>query len=385
MKLHKVLGSVVLGMAAIMLAESGSAEAKSKMNVEPFGKNAEGQAVRVYTLTNQAGAEARILNYGGILVSLKVPDRAGKLADVVLGFDNIDGYLQDKSYLGALVGRYGNRIAQGKFSLGGATYTLAKNNGVNSLHGGDVGFNRKMWEARDVTGSSDPSLELIYISKAGEEGYPGTLSVKVVYTLTADNALKIDYSATTDAETVVNLTNHAYFNLVGQGEGDVLQHEVLLRADRYTPVNDALIPTGELALVKGTPFDFQTPTAIGARIGQDNQQLKYGHGYDHNWVLSGREGNALTEPALAAEVYEPKSGRVLQVFTTEPGIQFYTGNFLDGTAHGKGGKVYNQRYGFCLETQHFPDSPNHPDFPSTALKPGQQYRTTTIYKFSVRK
>ena len=385
MKFHTRWGSVVLGLAAIMLVVSGNVEAKSKMKVQPFGKNAVGQAVSLYTLTNRAGAEAAILNYGGILVSLKMPDRTGKLADVVLGFENIDGYLQDKSYLGALVGRYGNRIALGKFSLGGTTYTLARNNGANSLHGGDVGFNRKMWTAREVSVQGDPSLELKYVSKAGEEGYPGTLSVTVVYTLMADNALKIAYSATTDAETVVNLTNHAYFNLGGQGEGDILQHEVILHADRYTPVSDALIPTGELASVKGTPFDFQTPTAIGARINQDNQQLKYGHGYDHNWVLSGHEGNASTEPALAAEVYEPKSGRVMKVLTTEPGIQFYTGNFLDGTAHGKGGKVYNQRYAFCLETQHFPDSPNHPNFPSTVLKPGQQYRTTTVYKFSVKK
>lgn len=385
MKFHTRWGSVVLGLAAIMLVVSGNVEAKSKMKVQPFGKNAVGQAVSLYTLTNRAGAEAAILNYGGILVSLKMPDRTGKLADVVLGFENIDGYLQDKSYLGALVGRYGNRIALGKFSLGGTTYTLARNNGANSLHGGDVGFNRKMWAAREVSVHGDPSLELKYVSKAGEEGYPGTLSVTVVYTLMADNALKIAYSATTDAETVVNLTNHAYFNLGGQGEGDILQHEVILHADRYTPVSDALIPTGELASVKGTPFDFQTPTAIGARINRDNQQLKYGHGYDHNWVLSGHEGNASTEPSLAAEVYEPKSGRVMQVLTTEPGIQFYTGNFLDGTAHGKGGKVYNQRYAFCLETQHFPDSPNHPNFPSTVLKPGQQYRTTTVYKFSVKK
>jgi len=384
MRFHTGLGSVVLGLAAIILAGIGNAEAKSNMKVQSFGKNAEGQAASLYTLTNQAGAEASILDYGGILVSLKMPDRTGKLADVVLGFDSMEGYLQDKAYLGALIGRYGNRIAQGKFSLGGVTYTLAKNNGVNSLHGGDIGFNRKMWAARDISGSGDPSLELKYVSKAGEEGYPGTLSVTVVYTLTADNALKIDYSATTDAETVVNLTNHAYFNLAGQGEGDILQHEVAIHADRYTPVNDALIPTGELAGVKGTPFDFQTATPIGARIGQDNQQLKYGRGYDHNWVLSGHAGTS-TELSLAAEVYEPKSGRVLQVLTTEPGVQFYTGNFLDGTAHGKSGKVYNQRYGFCLETQHFPDSPNHPNFPSTVLKPGQQYHTVTMYKFSVKK
>ena len=266
MKFHTRLGCLALVLAAVMLVASGNVEAKSKMKVQPFGKNAEGQAVNLYTLTNQAGAKASILNYGGILVSLEMPDRTGKLADVVLGFDNIEGYLQDKSYLGALVGRYGNRIAQGKFSLGGVTYTLAKNNGVNTLHGGDVGFNRKMWAARDVSGSGNPSLELKYVSKAGEEGYPGTLSVTVVYALMADNALKIDYSATTDAETVVNLTNHAYFNLAGQGEGDILQHEVTLRADRYTPVSDALIPTGELASVKGSPFDFQTPPEVSHQL-----------------------------------------------------------------------------------------------------------------------
>jgi len=361
------------------------------MSAQPFGKTSDGQPVEMYTLTNKNGVQAGIITYGGIVVSLKVPDRAGKLADVVLGYETLDGYLQDKNYFGALIGRYGNRIAQGKFKLGDATYSLPKNNGVNSLHGGTKGFNTRLWAAHEVAGSSGQALDLTYVSKAGEEGYPGTLSVKVVYTLTNNNELKIDYAASTDAETVVNLTNHSYFNLAGQGEGDILQHQLVLHADRYTPVDDGLIPTGELASVKGTPFDFQTATAIGARIGQDDQQLKFGKGYDHNWVLTGQAGashQAATHSkaglALAAEVYEPKSGRVMQVLTQEPGIQFYSGNFLDGSAHGKAGKVYNLRYGFCLETQHFPDSPNHASFPSTVLKPGQQYHTTTIYKFSAR-
>ena len=382
MRLRALAITVLLFSTTLVGVGFGKAEAKSKMNVQPFGKNSDGQSVEIYTLKNKNGVEAGILTYGGIVNFLKAPDRTGKLADVILGYDGMEGYLQDKSYFGALIGRYGNRIAKGEFKLGGKTYNVPKNNGENSLHGGIHGFNSKLWTAHEVAGSDGRALELTYVSKAGEEGYPGTLSVKVVYTLTNENELKIDYSATTDAETVLNLTNHAYFNLAGQGEGDILQHELTLHADRYTPVDAGLIPTGELAGVKGTPFDFQQATAIGARIGQDHEQLKLGKGYDHNWVLGGHEKGAL---ALAAEVYEPKSGRVLQVLTKEPGVQFYSGNFLDGTAHGKAGKVYNQRYGFCLETQHFPDSPNHSNFPSTVLKPGQQYRTTTIYKFSVRK
>ena len=382
MKLRAVAIASLLFSTTLLIVGSGTLEAKSKMNVQPFGKTSDGQSVEMYTLTNKSGAQAGILTYGGIVNSLKVPDRAGKLADVVLGYEGMEGYLQDKSYFGALIGRYGNRIAKGEFKLGGKSYNVPKNNGENSLHGGIHGFNSKLWTAHEVAGSAGHALELTYVSKAGEEGYPGTLSVKVVYTLTNNNELKIDYSATTDAETVVNLTNHSYFNLAGQGEGDILQHQLTLHADRYTPVDAGLIPTGALASVKGTPFDFQTPTAIGARIEQDNAQLKLGKGYDHNWVLIEHDQAG---PNLAAEAYDPKSGRVLQVLTTEPGVQFYTGNFLDGTAHGKAGKVYNQRYGFCLETQHFPESPNHPNFPSTVLKPGQHYRTTTIYKFSVRK
>jgi aldose 1-epimerase len=300
---------------------------------------------------------------------------------VVLGFDSIDGYLMRTSYFGVLVGRYGNRIAKGRFTLNGVEYKLATNNGENSLHGGVKGFNKAVWKVRDVSDGQSPRLELTYLSKDGEEGYPGNLSVTVVYTLTDSNELRIDYSATTDKDTVVNLTNHSYFNLAGQGEGDILGHELTLFAGKFTPSDKVLIPTGELRSVEGTPFDFRKPVAIGARIGQNDEQLKFGGGYDHNFVLSSG-GGAL---ALAARVYEPKTGRVMEVLTTEPGIQFYTGNFLDGTLSGKGGKAYAKRSGFCLETQHFPDSPNHPQFPSTVLRTGGRYQTTTVYRFSVSK
>lgn len=349
------------------------------MKKEPFGKTEAGEQVDIYTLTNKNGMEATITNFGGIVVSLKAPDRNGKMDDVVLGYDKLDGYLTNKAYFGALIGRYGNRIAHGQFKLGGSTYNVPKNDGDNSLHGGNTGFNKRVWTGKDVSGANGQALELTYLSKDGEEGYPGNLSVKVVYTLTDQNELKIDYSATTDKETVLNLTNHSYFNLAGQGNGDILGHELTLRADRFTPVDKTLIPTGELRPVKGTPFDFTKPTAIGARIDADDEQIKFGKGYDHNWVLnSGGKGGV----TLAAEAYEPKSGRVLQVLTDQPGIQFYTGNFLDGSITGKGGKVYNHRFAFCLETQHFPDSPNHPSFPSTTLKAGQHYHTVTIFKFS---
>jgi aldose 1-epimerase len=355
-------------------------EAKTNIKKQPFGKTPEGGAADLYTLTNRKGMEAAITNYGGIVVQLRVPDRKGNLADVVLGYDDLDGYIHDKAYLGALIGRYGNRIALGKFSLGGKTYTIPRNNGENTLHGGLKGFNQALWRATELESNHGPSLQLEYLSKDGEEGFPGNLSVKVTYTLTDENQLKIEYSATTDKETVVNLTNHAYFNLAGAGNGDILQHQVMLRADKFTPVSESLIPTGELRSVQGTPMDFRTPTAVGARIEQDDQQLKYGRGYDHNWVL---ESGGSKTPTLAASVYEPGTGRVLEVWTTEPGVQFYTGNFLDG-AKGKGGKVYQRRYALCLETQHFPDSPNQPKFPSTVLKPGQRYHTVTIYKFSAR-
>jgi aldose 1-epimerase len=315
------------------------------------------------------------------VVSLNAPDRNGKFDDVVLGYDQLDGYLTNKAFFGALIGRYGNRIAHGQFKLDGTTYNLPKNDGDNTLHGGMRGFNKRLWTAKDVSNNKGAALELTYLSKDGEEGFPGNLSAKVIYTLTDQNELHIDYSATTDKDTVVNLTNHSYFNLAGQGKGDILGHQLLIKADRFTPVDQTLIPSGDLKAVKGTPFDFIKPTAIGERINQDDQQLKFGKGYDHNWVLN---GGIKATPALAAEAYEPKSGRVLQVWTTEPGVQFYSGNFLDGTITGKSGKVYNLRYAFCLETQHFPDSPNHANFPSTELKPGQKYHTSTIFKFSAR-
>jgi aldose 1-epimerase len=369
---------VILVFSIATIFVSGlQAEAKSKMRKQSFGKTEDGQPVDLYTLTNKNGMEARITNYGGTVVSLKVPDRSGKFEDVVLGYDNLDGYAAGKAYIGATVGRYANRIAHATFVLDGVTYTLAKNDGDNHLHGG---FNKRVWTAKDVSGSDGQALELTYLSKDGEEGFPGNLPVKVVYTLTDKNELKIDYSATTDKDTVLNLTNHAYFNLAGQGNGDILQQQIMIRADRFTPIDQFSIPTGELRNVKGTPFDFTTATAIGARIDQDDQQLKLGKGYDHNWVLNNEKPGSLF---LAAQAYDQHSGRVLEVLTTEPGIQLYTGNFLDGI-HGKDGKVYNRRYAFCLETQHFPDSPNHPNFPTTELKPGQHFESTTVYKFSTK-
>jgi aldose 1-epimerase len=323
--------------------------------------------------------QVAITNFGGTIVSIKVPDKDGRLADIVLGYDNASGYQGGKAYLGATIGRYGNRISNGSFSLDDNTYTLPKNDGPNTLHGGTKGFNARVWTAKDVSGPNGEALQLTYLSKDGEEGFPGILSAKVVFTLTGNNELKIDYSATTDKDTVMNLTNHSYFNLSGQGDGDILGTELMLRASKFTPVDATLIPTGEIRSVKSTPFDFTKATPIGARINDANEQLKLGIGYDHNWALDGTMG-ALR---LAAQAYDPKSGRVLEVLTTEPGIQFYTGNHLDGF-HGKDGKVYNARYAFCLETQHFPDSPNHPNFPSTELKPGQKYHSVTVFKFSTR-
>jgi aldose 1-epimerase len=369
---------LILVFSIAMIFVSGlQAEAKSKMQKQSFGKTADGQETDLYIMANKNGMEAAITNYGGTVVALKVADRSGKLDDVVLGYDKLEDYAAGKAYFGAIVGRYANRIAHAKFTLDGTSYTLAKNDGDNHLHGG---FNKRVWTAKDVSSSTGQALELTYLSKDGEEGFPGNLAVKVVYTLTVQNELKIDYSATTDKDTILNLTNHCYFNLAGQGNGDILRHQLMIRADRFTPVDATMIPTGEMRSVKGTPFDFTTATVIGTRIDQDDQQLKLGRGYDHNLVLS---GGTAASPSLAAQAYEPHSGRLLEVSTTEPGLQFYTGNFLDGI-RGKQGKVYNRRYAFCLETQHFPDSPNHRDFPSTVLKPGQQYRSTTVYKFSSR-
>ena len=346
---------------------------------QPFGATPEKNTVDLYTLTNANGVEVGIITYGGIVVSMKVPDRHGKAGEVTLGYDSLDGYLKNNSpYFGALIGRYANRIDKGKFSMAGREYRLATNNGESHLHGGNRGFDKVVWKAEEIRGENRVGLKLAYVSADGEEGYPGTLTVTVVYSLTNNNELKMDYRATTSKETILNLTNHAYFNLAGGG--DILKHEVMINASRFTPVNAAVIPTGELRSVKGTPMDFTKPMAIGARINQKDEQLILGKGYDHNWVLDRKDSNL----SLAARVREPASGRVLEVLTTEPGVQFYTGNFLDGTIKGKAGKVYQQRAGFCLETQHFPDSPNKPNFPSTILKPGQKYATTTIYKFSAK-
>ena len=345
----------------------------------PFGKTTDGTEVQLFTLTNAHGLKATISNFGGTLTSLLVPDKTGKLGDVILGFDNVSGYQsaafrKSNPYFGALIGRYGNRIAKGKFVLDGKAYQLATNNGVNTLHGGKIGFDQKVWQATPGTSADGPTLTLKYLSKDGEEGYPGNLNVTVVYTLTNDDALKIDYAATTDKATPVNLTNHAYFNLSHGTSKDILAHEVTLPADRYNVVDAGLIPTGELKPVKGTPFDFTTPHAIGERIAQ------VPGGYDHNWIL-----NTATGQHTAATVYDPASGRTMEVTTDQPGIQFYTGNFLDGTLKGKGGTVYGKHAGFCLETQHFPDSPNQPKFPSTVLKPGETLHTVTSYRFGVRK
>lgn len=359
-----------------MAAQSGSTTKSS------FGKTPDGEQVDLYLLTNKNGVEAAISTHGGAIVSLKVPDRNGKLGDVVLGFDSVDGYVSDKSYFGAIVGRYANRIGHAQFTLDGKMYTLAKNNGENTLHGGIKGFNKAVWTAKEIPAKNGQALELTYLSKDGEEGFPGNLNVRVVYTLTDSNELKIEYFATTDKKTVVNLTSHSYFNLAGAGSGDILGHVLMIEADRFTPVDSSLIPTGELRDVAGTPFDFRRPTAIGARIDANDEQIKLGGGYDHNFVLRRKPGDPIS---LAARVVEPKTGRVLEVWTTEPGLQFYTGNFLDGSAHGKGGVSYTKRTAFCLETQHFPDSPNQPKFPSVVLSPGERYHTTTIYKFSTEK
>jgi aldose 1-epimerase len=370
------LGMLVLASCAQPPATKGTSNVEKKA----YGAMPDGTPIDMYTLTNAKGMQAGIITYGGAVASLTAPDRAGKFADVVLGPESLEGWRSQTAYLNALIGRYGNRIGHGKFTLGGKTYTLPKNDGDNTLHGGPAGFDKRVWTAAEAKSAEGPALELSYTSKDGEEGFPGNLTAKVVYTLTDNNELKIDYTATTDKATVVNLTNHSYFNLAGQGGGDILQHEVTIYADRITPVDAGLIPTGELRPVQGTPFDFTKSTAIGARIGQDDEQLKFGQGYDHNWVLNKGAGG-LTK---AAEVYEPGSGRVLEVSTTEPAMQFYTGNFLDGTIHGKGGKTYPRRGAFCMETQHYPDSPNHPAFPSATLEPGAAYRTTTVYKFSAR-
>jgi aldose 1-epimerase len=372
--------ALTLTLALACFAQAPVRKGRSEVKKQAYGKMPDGTPVELYTLSNANGMQAGIITYGASVVSLTAPDRNGKYADVVLGMEDLEGYRKQTAHFGALVGRYGNRIGGGRFTLEGKQYQLPKNDGNNTLHGGPLGFDRHVWKAETASRPDGQAVEMTYVSKDGEEGFPGTLTAKVVYTLTGKNELKIEYTATTDKPTVVNLTNHSYFNLAGQGEGDILQHQVMIHADRYTPVDAGLIPTGELRPVKGTPFDFTKAAAIGARIDQNDQQVKFGRGYDHNWVLNKGNGG-LTK---AAEVHETKTGRVMEVWTTEPAMQFYTGNFLDGSDHGKGGKAYPHRGAFCMETQHYPDSPNHPAFPSTELKPGGTYRTTTIYKFSAK-
>jgi aldose 1-epimerase len=344
-----------------------------------FQTQINGKKTNLYELKNKNGVKLAITNYGGRMVSLMVPDRNGKFSDVILGYDTIQGYLKNKdNYFGALIGRYANRIAKGTFTLDGKTYHLPTNNGVNSLHGGNKGFDARVWNAKQL---NDQNLLLSYDSKDGEEEYPGNLKIQALYTLTEDNSVRIEFKAITDKATVVNFTNHSYFNLNGAGNGKINSQVMMINGDKYTPIDSTMIPTGKIESVKGTPFDFTQPTPIGKRINEDNQQLKYAHGYDDNWVLNKPEPGTLT---LACRAFDPDNGRVLEVFTTEPGIQFYTGNFLDGTVKGKGGKPYNYRTAFTLEPQHYPDSPNQPKFPSTVLRPHHIFHSIIIYHFSTR-
>ena len=351
-----------------------------------FGHMPDGTAVDLFTLTNPSGMEVRVMTYGAVIVSIKTPDRHGRVDDLVTGFDALEGYLTRSRFFGAVAGRYANRIANARFSLDGHTYELAANNGKNHLHGGVRGFDKVVWRGSSFARDGNVGVVLTHTSPDGDQGYPGTLNASVTYTVTPRNDLIVDYAATTDQATPINLTNHSYFNLAGDGRGDILNHVLTIDADRYTPTDETQIPTGELALVEGTPFDFRQPTPIGARIDADNEQIRRGHGYDHNFVLNGWTAGARgvnDQPRHAARVTDPSSGRTLDVATTEPGLQLYTGNNLDGTAVGKNGHVYGRRTSLCLETQHFPDSPNHPSFPSTILRPGVQFRSRTVFTFGV--
>jgi aldose 1-epimerase len=372
-----------LPLATLTTAQDATPEAmtgEATITSEPFGE-ADGEPVDLYTLTNANGVEVKIMTYGGIITSIRVPDRDGELENVTLGFETLDEYLAGHPYFGNITGRYANRIALGKFSIGDESYELAINNDPNALHGGEKGFDKFVWAAEEVTSDDGVGVKLSRTSPDGEEGYPGNLDVEVTYTLTNNDEIRIDYLATTDAPTVVNLTNHAYFNLAGEGTGSIDGHELQLMASNYTPVDETLIPTGEIAPVADTPLDFTTPLPIGERIRDDFEQLVIGRGYDHNFVLD-RSSPDDTSLILAARVVEPESGRTLEISTTEPGIQFYSGNFLDGTLVGGAGKMYRQGDGFALETQHFPDSPNQEAFPSTLLEPGDTFESTTVYAFS---
>ena len=373
-RMHQMIIAAVAFCAVTALAAQS-------IEKKPFGE-VDGKPVDLYTLTNTNGMTMTVSNYGAIITTLTAPDKNGTYGDVVLGYNDVQSYVKATPYFGAVVGRYGNRIAKGKFTLEGKEYTLATNNGPNSLHGGVKGFDKVIWNASEIKSAAGVGLALTYLSKDGEEGYPGNLTCKVTYLLSNKNELRVDYALTTDKTTVVNVTQHSYFNLAGDGMGDILNHELMLNADKFVPVDETLIPKGVLEPVKGTPMDFTTSTAIGARVNTATEQLKFGKGYDHCWVLNQVKPNTLT---LAARVYEPTTGRVLEITTTEPGIQFYCGNFLDGTNIGKNGKPYNFRNGFALETQHYPDSPNQPTFPSTVIKPDKTYKSTTIFAFSARK
>lgn len=374
-----LLGALIL-QAGCMSRTPESARALS-VRREPFGVLANGDSVHVFTLSNANGVEVRVLDYGGIIQSIRTPDRDGKFADIVLGFDTLSKYVKDSPYFGAIVGRFANRIARGRFTLDGKTYTLAINNGVNALHGGLVGFDKVIWNVEPLTDPSSVGLLLTHTSPDGDQGYPGTLALRVTYTLNNKNELVIGYEATTDKPTIINLTNHSYFNLAGAGNGDILKHIVTINADSMTPIDSTMIPTGKIVPVAGTPFDFRAPMAIGLHIDDDNPQLRFAGGYDHNFVLNRKDSTSIVH---AARVVEPTTGRTLDVYTTEPGLQFYTGNFLDGSFAGIGG-VYKNRYGFTLETQHYPDSPNHPNFPSVVLRPGQSFHSETVFRFGAEK
>jgi aldose 1-epimerase len=377
MEINKKLSNIIwVSLSTILLSNCSTV----KVSKTPFGSTSNGTAVDLFTLENSSGMQAKITNYGGIVTQLHVPDQNGELGDVVLGYDKLSSYIKASPYFGCIAGRYANRIAKGQFKIGETTYNLATNNGDNHLHGGNVGFDKQVWAAKEVNGLGKAGIELTYLSKDGEEGYPGNLASKVTYWLTNQNELEIEYEAKTDKATPINLTHHSYFNLAGEGSGNILGHEVEIFANSFVPTDAGNIPLGELKKVTGTPFDFLTPHKIGERIEGKNQQLEFGKGYDHNWVIND-SGNSLN---LAARVTEPRTGRVMEVLTDQPGIQFYTGNFLDGSNIGKGNKIYNHRNAFCLETQVHPDSPNQPDFPNSILKPGETYRHVCIYRFKTK-
>jgi len=375
-----IVNRLLLAAIIVLLVSCDNLPEVERIRVKSFGILDDGRNVQLFTLKNAQGTSVDIMDLGGVIVSLRTADATGNITDITTGFDHPQQYLSGSGYMGAIVGRYANRIANGRFSLDGKQYSLAKNNGDNAIHGGLIGFDKKFWHTDTESENSEASLSLTLESKDGEEGYPGNLTAKVTYTLNDRDQLIIDYSATTDKVTVINLTQHAYFNLNGHGAGSVLDQEIMINADQYTPIDNESIPTGELASVEGTPLDFRTPKPIGVNINSSHEQIRFGSGFDHNFIISHPVEGELT---LAASVLSPSTGRTLNVYTDQPGIQFYTGNFLNGTLIGKEGAVYARRNAFCLETQHYPDSPNKPNFPSTILRPGEQYVTRTVFEFGV--